>query len=274
MYTTVERVIKKDVAPFDADKTRELVAQFHRDGYLFLKGILTAKEVDVLRELMERKFQDPKMHEESGDHIRGISMMRMYEYDINFRDLITREPVASLAEAILGDDCHMMSQNALRYEPGQGGGWHVDDRVHFPLPDDIPRHDARLRLPCFVLNALFPLSRVDDVKYGVTEVVPGSHYSGRRPADPQGVPEFDGQGPVSLLGEPGDMVMFHNQVWHRGRKNISDQVRYVGSVVYSQRVIAQRLYPFIDYRMPDDVWQGADERLQRFLGRHKKGAYG
>ena len=274
MYATTESVIKKDAEPFDEARTQELVTQFHRDGYLFLKGILTAEEVDVLRELMERKYQDPKMHEEAGDHIRGVSMMRMYEYDIHFRDLIAREPVVSLAEAILGDDCHMMSQNALRYEPGQGGGWHVDDRVHFPLPDDVPRHDARLMLPCLVLNALFPLSRADDVKYGVTEVVPGSHYAGRRPSDPHEDPEFDGQGPVSLVGEPGDMVMFHNQVWHRGRKNESDQIRYVGSVVYSQRIIAQRLYPFIDYRMPEYVWQGADERLQRLLGRHKKGAYG
>jgi hypothetical protein len=68
--------------------------------------------------------------------------------------------------------------------------------------------------------------------------------------------------------------MFHNQVWHRGSRNNSDQVRYVGSVVYSQRMIAQRLYPFIDYRMPDHVWEDASPRLQRLMGRHEKGAYG
>jgi len=274
MYQTTESVIVKNAEPFDEAKTKALVAQFNRDGYLLLKGILTKEETDVLRDLMERKYQDPKMHEEAGDHIRGVSMMRMYEYDINFRYLITRAPIVSLAEAILGDDCHMMSQNALRYEPDQGGGWHVDDRVHFPLPDDIPRHDERVTLPCFVMNVMFPLSRIDDVKYGVTEVVPGSHYAGRRPADPHAEPEFDGQGPVSLLGEPGDVVFFHNQVWHRGRKNVSDQIRYVASVVYSQRIIAQRLYPFIDYRMPEYVWQNTDDRMQRLLGRHKKGAYG
>jgi hypothetical protein len=48
----------------------------------------------------------------------------------------------------------------------------------------------------------------------------------------------------------------------------------VGSVVYSQRIIAQRLYPFIDYRMPDYVLEGTDERMLRLLGRHEKGAYG
>ena len=272
MYTT-NSIIDKNAKPYDADKTRDLVVQFQRDGYLFLKGVLNEKEVLALREVMERKYQDPKMHEAEGDHIRGISMMRMFEYDINFRDLIAREPFVSLSEAILGDDCHMMSQNALRYEPGQGGGWHLDDRIIFPLPDNVPRHNKKIPLPCFVLNVLFPLSRADAIEYGVTEVVPGSHYAGRRP-DKTEAPEFDGQGPVSMIAEPGDLCMFHNQVWHRGSQNKSDQVRYVGSVVYSQRIIAQRLYPFIDYRMPEYVWTGTDARMQRLLGRHEKGAYG
>ncbi|MCZ6635568.1 MAG: phytanoyl-CoA dioxygenase family protein [bacterium] len=272
MYTS-ESVIVQDARPFDAEQTESIVSQFNRDGYCFLKGVLTQKEVDTLRELMERKYQDPRMHEEAGDHIRGTSMMRMYEYDVNFRDLICREPIVSLAEAILGEDCHMMSQNSLRYEPGQGGGWHVDDRLHFPLPEGVDRHDARIPLPCFVLNVLIPLSRADALEYGVTEVVPGSQFSGRRPNRKEN-PTFEGQGPVSLIAEVGDVYMFHNQVWHRGSPNNSDQVRYVGSVVYSQRIIAQRLYPFIDYRMPEYVWEGTDKRMQRFLGRHDKGAYG
>jgi len=45
-------------------------------------------------------------------------------------------------------------------------------------------------------------------------------------------------------------------------------------VTYSKRFVSQKLYPFIDYRMPEHVWEGADERLQRLLGRHKPGAYG
>ena len=79
----------------------------HRDGYYFLENVLTPEEVEALRDGMERKYQDPRMHEdEAGDHIRGVSMMRMYEYDRNFRDLIVREPLVSLAETILGEDCH------------------------------------------------------------------------------------------------------------------------------------------------------------------------
>ena len=274
MQMTSDSVIVNDARPFGEKETEQIVEQFHRDGYYFLENVLTLEEMEALRNGMERKYQDPRMHEdEAGDHIRGTSMMRMYEYDRNFRDLIIREPLVSLAETILGKDCHMMSQNALRYDPGKGGGWHIDDRLHFPLPDDLPRHDPRVRLPCFVLNVLIPLSKADSTDYGVTQVVPGSHYSGRQPNSKEN-PSFEGRGPVSLVAKPGDLYMFHNQVWHRGSPNNSDQVRYVGSVVYSQRMIAQRLYPFINYRMPDHVWEDASPRLQRLLGRHKKGAYG
>ena len=155
MYTT-NSVIDKSAKPYDADKTRDLVAQFQRDGYLFLKGVLNEKEVLTLREAMERKYRDPKMHEPEGDHIRGISMMRMYEYDINFRDLIAREPFVSLSEAILGNDCHMMSQNALRYEPGQGGGWHLDDRIIFPLPDNVLQAQQKNPLTVLCIERLIP----------------------------------------------------------------------------------------------------------------------
>ncbi len=36
--------------------------------------------------------------------------MRMFEYHQSFRDLIVRDPVVSLVEALLGDDCHILAQ--------------------------------------------------------------------------------------------------------------------------------------------------------------------
>ena len=106
--------------PFSEEKTQQIVEQFNRDGYYFLGEIFTLEEAATLKALMEKKYNDPRMHDEEGDHIRGISMMRMFEYDKAYRDLIVREPYVSLAEAILGEDCHMMSQNAIRYLPRTG----------------------------------------------------------------------------------------------------------------------------------------------------------
>ena len=261
--------------PFSEEETARKVEEFHREGWLYLGNVLTAEEVDTLKGVMVRKYDDERLHDdEEGDYIRGVSLMRMFEYHQSFRDLIVRDPVVSLVEALLGDDCHMMAQNALRTGTEEGiTGWHIDDGPHFPCPEEIPRHDPRLRIPCNALNAMYTLTNVESLEYGPTQVVTGSHYSGRRP-DRQEVPEFEGRGPHSILARAGDVYIFHNQVWHRGALNQSDRVRYIATGAYSKRFVAQRFYPFLNYRMPDHVMEGADERLLRHLGKHKKGAYG
>jgi len=265
---------------FSAPETARICERLSRDGYCSLGPVLEPEEVAALRAAMERKLADPAMQEgQPGDHRRGFSLMRMFEYDHAFRDLIVREPFASLAEAVLGDDCHCMSQNALFTEPkpeaaADGpGGWHVDDLVQFPLPPEVPRHDPRVPLPTLALQLFTPLTSIEAVEFGPTQVVPGSHYAGRRPAV-QDRPHFAGNGPVSMLARPGDAYLFNNQVWHRGAPNVSQRRRLLGGVTYSRRYVAQRFYPFIDYRMPEHVWEGAGPRLQRMLGRHRKGPYG
>ena len=261
--------------PFGKAEMAHKVEEFYREGWLHLGNVLTGPEVKILREGMIRKYRDKRLYEdEEGDHIRGVSLMRMFEYHQSFRDLMVREPMASLAEAILGGDCHMMAMNALRTGQGEGiTGWHVDMGPFFPCPDEIPRHDPRLRIPCYAFNALYPLTDIDSIENGSTQVVPGSHYSGRSP-NRREEPEFEGRGPHSILAKAGDAYIFHNQLWHRGALNVSGRDRYIATVAYSQRFVAQRFYPFLNYRMPDHVLKGADDRLLRLLGKHAKGAYG
>ena len=159
-YAGCKSAIDRCARPYSDERIQEIVAQFHRDGFYFFGPILRPAEIAALQAAMARKHADPALHaDEEGDYIRGISLLRMCEYDRNFRDLVAREPIVSLVEAILGPDCHLMSQNALRNEPGQGAtSWHADDRVLFPLPDEVPRHDARIRVPCFIINNQFSLS--------------------------------------------------------------------------------------------------------------------
>ena len=252
---------------------------FQKDGYYEFGTLLHDEELSVLGADMLRKWDDPRMHEPERDQIRGTSLMRMFEYSYAFRDLFVREPFASLAEAILGDDCHCMSQNALYTPPNAKaitdgpGGWHVDDLVHFPLPDDVPRHNPAVTMPCFVMQIFTPLTDVDELIYGPTQVVPGSHYAGRQP-NKQNAPFFDGQGPHSFLVRKGHTYMFNNQIWHRGAPNASNRIRLMAGVTYSKRFVSQKFYPFIDYHMPAHVWDQTSPRLERMLGRHAKGAYG
>jgi ectoine hydroxylase-related dioxygenase (phytanoyl-CoA dioxygenase family) len=245
------------------------------DGYAHLGPTLSEDEVAALRDAMERKWADPAIRaDEAGDHIRRNSMMRMFEYDRSFRDLIEREPFPTIAEAILGEDCHLMSQNSLYNEPGVGGGWHLDDLCQYPLPEGSDGHSIDSPPPCMVLQIFTPLTDLDTEAKSPTQVVPGSHLAGHKPPTGEENPTFRNRGPVSIFAKAGDAYLFNNQTWHRGGPNTTDHPRLLTGATYSRRFIAQRFYPFIDYRVPDHVWEGASERLQRLLGRHSKGAYG
>jgi hypothetical protein len=252
--------------PLDQADQADAISGFLRDGVALLPGAL-AQEALRPRALAEGFFADERLVESHGSG--EFSLTRAFELDHAFRDLLVCEPIISLVEAILGRDCHMTSQNILRNRTGQAvDTWHCDDGVLFPLPDDVPRHP--ITPPPVLLHVFLLLSDVDGDDHGPTQIVPGSHRSGRPPS-PDLV--FDGQGPVSITGKAGDVYLHHHQTWHRGAPNRSERTRCVVGTGYGRRWVSQRLWPFGDYRLPAQVLTGADERLLRVLGRHPRGAY-
>jgi ectoine hydroxylase-related dioxygenase (phytanoyl-CoA dioxygenase family) len=260
--------------PFSPEKNRALADEFLREGCLLIPDVLTPDEVAGLIERIDRIFADPRS--KTTDTIYGDWVaVRLFEWDNMFRDMLVREPIITLMETILGKDCHVLANNFVRNPPGQAiDHFHVDiPDLLWDLPDDMPRFDARAKFPCYVLNVQIPLTDLDEEKYGPTQFVPRSHYSGRGPTDLKN-PTFEGKGPTSILCKAGDLYLQHSQVWHRGAPNTSTRTRYLLQQSYSRRFVAQKFYPFLNYRMPDPVLEGADERLLRVLGKHPKGAYG
>lgn len=259
--------------PFSKEKNARIIAEYNREGFVHIPGVLTPEEVTRARAAIDRFFDDPSMaarHHRQADFV----MTRLFELDRFFVDRITAEPLTSLMEQMLGPDCHIIANNTVRNAPGVAiDSFHVDDTLWFPLPSEVPRHDARITIPSFIVNCHHALTDIDADEFGPLQVVPGSHYSGRHPNDPK-KPEFEGRGPVSVHVKAGDLYLQHPQVWHRGAPNTSKRTRYVFGYAWSMRFIAQRLYPYLNYRVPDWVLEGADERLLRALGKHAKGAYG
>lgn len=49
--------------PFGQEKTQQLVDQFHRDGFAYIPGVLTADEVSALRKKTDELFADPILFE-------------------------------------------------------------------------------------------------------------------------------------------------------------------------------------------------------------------
>jgi ectoine hydroxylase-related dioxygenase (phytanoyl-CoA dioxygenase family) len=259
--------------PFSKEKTRGMIDQYTRDGYLIIPGIFTPDEAGQMRECIARFFEDDALVE-SKHRNSELVMTRLFELDPIFVKMLTREPIISLMEEMMGPDCHIIANNAIRNGTGQAiDTFHVDDFLWLPLPEDMPRFDARFQFPNYLANVNHALTDISSDEFGPLQVVPGSHYSGRHPNSPSH-PTFEGRGPVSVHVRPGDVYLQHPQVWHRGAPNTSNRTRFICGMGWSRRFVSQRFYPFLNYRVPDHVLKGADERLLRVLGKHAHGAYG
>lgn len=250
---------------------------FHDDGYVVLRSVVPGDLVGQLRELIERRYQDPATHRAGPeqDELRGgVSLMRMFEYHQVFRDVLALPPVIDLVETILGADCHVIAQNALRTPQGKAiVNWHIDDELFNPLLAHLSHIPPQARpVPCFSLNVMIALSDTPTIQYGPTEVVAGSHLSGRAPPHRSMLPE--GVHATALYARAGDVYLLNNQTWHRGAQNLSRHIRYLLTTAYGRRCISQRFYPFLNYQMPQHVLDGASERILRLLGRHDKGPFG
>lgn len=269
----MKTAIRNDVAPFTPEETARISADFDRDGHVLIPNVLSPPEIEALKAALDRVLADPGA-KERGNVLKGYIALRLFETDPIFEDLLTREPLMSLMESILGPDCHVIAQNAVCNPPGQAiDTYHVDDTVIVPVPEGMERHDPRVRIPAYIINVAYPLTDIPSVEYGPTQYVAGSHQSGRQPSDKTN-PTFEGRGPTSIFCKAGDMYLFNNQGWHRGAPNNSDRTRYYCGMSFGRRFMAQRFYPFVNYQLPAHVLERADERRRRVLGLHKSGAYG
>ena len=250
------------------EQIAEWVEQFHHDGYLFLQNVLTPEMMTALRADLDRAL---KQSNEEGDGIIQLHH-RMFETSRANLKLFDLEPIVSFAEALVASNCHVIHNNSFRTPLGKGiTTWHQDDSPHYIVTSGDP--PTNVRLPVLLFTANYYLTDVEEQKYGGTEVIPGSHLFGANcPPDMTGTKWEEKI--VPCLGKAGSVVMFNNQVWHRGGPNMSDRIRYITQISYGRRLLGHKYYPFMNYVMPAHCYEGANPRLKRLLGFLPSGAYG
>ncbi len=246
----------------------EWVETFHRDGYLVLHDVLSPGNIADLKADLDLALRGSQ---EEGDGIIQLHA-RMFEVSPANLRLFEQEPVVTFAETLIETQTHVVHNNSFRVQPGKGiTTWHQDDPPHYLVMEGEP--PAHVRLPVLLFTANYYLTDVEEPQYGPTQVIPGSHLFGK-PCPPriEGTPYAPRM--VSCCGRAGSVVMFNNQVWHRGGPNLTDRVRYITQVSYARRLIGHKYYPFMNYQMPETVYGDAGPRLKRLLGFLASGAYG
>jgi hypothetical protein len=224
--------------PLDEATTRQIVEEFFREGSALVPGVLTPEEIAAIRAVTDEYARHPEQYPARHiSYVHGAFVLRYgHEVDPILQQMVTREPICGLVEAILGKGAAFNALNVIRNEPGQAiSRWHIDDTLEHPLPEEVERFDARIRMPVLWLTVQCALSDIDGIEHGPTQFVPGSHYSGRYPPKGEEAPTFAGQGPKPLLCKAGDIYFTNHQCWHRGAPNTSDRVRYVMQLQYAQR---------------------------------------
>ena len=248
------------------------VNSMEQDGYTYFPGALSAAEVAELRKAMDRLTPLDESYDRMTSST-GVFLNKHINNAFNRDPIFLRyldiSGVIELAEAVVGDDCHVIAMTAWITGPGR-----PDQELHCDwLPVELPEEvlaDPRVRVPVFITTAHVYLDDMYE-ELGPTKFAPGSHKSGRRP---NGETMWKGAGEQSVLCGAGDVVMFRSEVWHRGSANTSDQPRYLLQVTYAQRWISQRFPPYLNRLQFDpDILSKATPRQLRLLGDHVSGAY-
>lgn len=251
------------------EQIRAWVEAFHRDGFLFLENVLPPEWCAALCTDLDQRLEDTERTDT--DALLRLRT-RMFETSTANRRLFGMEPIVSFAEALVAKNCHVIHNNSFIVKPGGGiTTWHQDDPPHYIVTDGEP--PKNVHLPVLFFTANYYLTDVTQIENGGTEVMPGTHLLGM--ATPKTIEGTPWEEKIRYnLGKAGSVVMFNNQVWHRGGPNRSDRIRYITQVTYARRIIGHKYFPFMNYTMPEHVYKDADPRLRRLLGFLEAGAYG
>ncbi len=220
-------------APLTQQALSALAEEFFHEGCVLIPNVLATAAVDALR----TKTDDYAVNADpASKHItfagNAFVLRYCHELDPLFQAMTVHPLILQVVEAMLGANARFNAMNVIRNGQGQAiSRWHVDDVLEFPLPPEIPRFDARIRMPVFWMTVQVALSDIDHIAHGPTQFVPASHYSGRKP--PESL-KFEGRGPESVLCKAGDIYLTNHQCWHRGAPNLSERVRYIMQIQYAQ----------------------------------------
>ncbi len=227
------------------------IADYERDGFLFLENYLSGPETATLLREVERLAQDPAMRqreeairEPGGQAVRSI--FRVHEISPMLSRLAADARLANIARQILGSEVYI-HQSRANLKPGFQGKefyWHSDFET-WHVEDGMP---AMRAISCSVLLT------DNQAENGPLMVVPGSHRQfisciGETPDDhyqaslrkqEYGVPDpvslqllVEQGGIRSITGKAGSVVFFDCNTMHGSNGNITPWPRANVFMVYN-----------------------------------------
>ena len=208
----------------------ENVAAYHEDGFLFLRNLFDAEEIELLRRAME---EDPAIQDHSllrADQEGGATRISLWNRagDSVYGLAARSARIVDTAEALIGEPVYHFQSKLTAKDPKVGGAWewHQDYGYWYYNGCIAPK----------MLSFMIALDHTDEGN-GCLKLVKGSHKLGRLDhvqvtpeqncADPRHMPRIvETHEVVDCVLEPGDAVVFHGNTLHRSDQNRSDNRRW------------------------------------------------
>lgn len=198
--------------------SREEKSCLTSNGYLLLHNMLTPAQVHDWRQWLEqRACYEREQGIEDGQREPGTERVANLLYKAPMFDVCLTHPrlLAAVALVLQGEfqSFGVSSRAAL---PGSGEqAYHVDFKFGAVAAGDYYR-----------CNSAWLLDDLTDIN-GATRVVPGSHRSGKLPAD--AMPDLTQAHPceTKVLAPAGSVLVFNSHLWHSGTQNQTTEPRRV-----------------------------------------------
>ena len=214
------------------------IEAFHRDGYVIVKSMFDAEETALLRRAME---EDPEIQ----DHILvradgeggGTKIALGNRAGSSVYGLAARcERMVDTAAELLGGEVYHYQSKLTAKDAGGGGAWewHQDYGYWYYNGCLMPQ----------LVSCMIALDHTTP-ENGCLQFLKGSHQLGRcdhvqltpeqNCIDPEVVSAAETRlDRVHAELEPGDVVIFHCNLFHRSNQNLSDKRRWTLIICYNR----------------------------------------
>lgn len=162
---------------------------------------------------------------------RGLPLSQTYPEESPLRDVMQLPEIQGIVRSLVGPDplfdhhaVHIRNPNEGKAQ-GLHGDSIIDTRQHFDIQLMYFPHDLPLEM-------------------GGTLLLPGSQFRRINESDISRYQNFLGQ--VPMVCEAGTVLVLHHGIWHCGRRNQTDRIRYMFKIRLNPRVRQCRLWNTAD----------------------------
>ena len=193
-----------------ASFSKQQIADFHEDGYLIVRNVLSAKEADELRRTVQHqvkreaypaslKYPEPAKYTVSGNRIADPGLAAIAEHPT----------VVGAVESALGQPAHLTAYVAYLRTPGDTGGRaHCDYKRWRPVGSSMNWVFAIIPLTDF--DTSYGPFLVSPKSHKLTQVInPDAHILDLTRPKPEELPPF-----IDPELKAGDLLVVNEHVWH------------------------------------------------------------